>query len=70
MEKVGTQAVQEPRIRAEKPETGGRAVTLDGETVNSGSATRIWDGQPGAQADVIGDASGGMGKPGEEPGVQ
>ena len=50
MEKVGTQAVQEPRIRAEKPETGGRAVTLDGETVDSGSATRIWDGQPGAQA--------------------
>ena len=46
MEKVGTQAVQEPRIRAEKPETGGRAVTLDGETVDSGSATRIGTGSP------------------------
>ena len=45
VEKAGTQAV-EPRIRAGNPETGGRTVPLDGETVDSGSSTRIWDRQP------------------------
>ena len=48
MEKAETQAV-EPRIRT--GDSGGRA--LDGETVDSGSATEILDGQPGARADVM-----------------
>ena len=52
VKKAGTQAV-ELRIRAWKPETGGQAVALDGEVVNSGSAAGILDGQLGARADVI-----------------
>ena len=52
LEKTGTQAV-EPRIRVGKPETGGQAVALDGETADSGSAAVILYGQLGARADVI-----------------
>ena len=69
VQKVGTQAV-ELRIRAGKPETGGQAVTLDGENVDSGSAAVILDGQLGARADVMETRVVRWGKPAVEPGVQ
>ena len=34
-------------------DSGGRAVALDGETVDSGSAAGILDGQLGARADAM-----------------
>ena len=53
MDKAGAQAV-ELRIRAgETGDSGGRAVALDDEIVDSGSATGILDWHPGARADVI-----------------
>ena len=42
VQKAGTQAV-ELRIQAGKPDTGGQAVALDDETVNSDSAAVILD---------------------------
>ena len=54
---------------------GGRTVALDGGIVDSGSAARILDRQPGAQADVMetraedGEAGVGTGSSVVEPGA-